>query len=396
VVNGLNLSVYLQLTGWKKRRGRRASWAVCALVLLLIFVHAAVSAAFSTEVFIWETFELGTIDPTVWTFTRHQNTGSMLIVPEGEPYGLVLHIASPSNGLHMLGSLFVLPPFDDDDVLMLQMDVRRNSAAPYFSVAPAKWPEIRASHGEAGIPTTITSTAWAFPGLGYRVGLYGDHVYPGEGFTEGWYAGVVTTPTYQFPPFWHRSGTVAVPGSWYTIRYENTRSSYTAFVDGAPILVLDDTEIFYRFHQIDDWILMLGDGGTNTHEICDVSIDNIVLVHTKDIILDLFDTFGKAFAELDDLFNQFGSEVLRECLECCSISWDAYLTCLQATLRGDLNGDGRVDLLDVRICHQIARGIIAPTAYQLIQGDVDDDGDVDMDDARILAEYVIGIRTTLP
>ncbi|MFC2077479.1 dockerin type I repeat-containing protein [Candidatus Bipolaricaulota bacterium] len=64
--------------------------------------------------------------------------------------------------------------------------------------------------------------------------------------------------------------------------------------------------------------------------------------------------------------------------------------------RGDLNSDGRVDLLDVRICYQIAEGFVSPTAHQSIQGDVDADEDIDLEDARILAEYVAGLRTTLP
>jgi len=64
--------------------------------------------------------------------------------------------------------------------------------------------------------------------------------------------------------------------------------------------------------------------------------------------------------------------------------------------KGDVNGDDVIDLLDVRLCAQIAQGYVTGTAAQRAAADVDDDGDVDADDARILAEFIIGIRTTLP
>jgi len=63
---------------------------------------------------------------------------------------------------------------------------------------------------------------------------------------------------------------------------------------------------------------------------------------------------------------------------------------------GDVNGDGTIDVIDVRLCLQIATGFLTPTAYQQRAADVDEDGDVDLDDAQILAEYIIGIRTELP
>jgi len=67
-----------------------------------------------------------------------------------------------------------------------------------------------------------------------------------------------------------------------------------------------------------------------------------------------------------------------------------------AYAKGDVNGDGVIDLLDVRLCSQIAQGIITGTAAQRGAADVDDDGGVDMDDVTILSEYVLGARTTLP
>jgi len=55
-----------------------------------------------------------------------------------------------------------------------------------------------------------------------------------------------------------------------------------------------------------------------------------------------------------------------------------------------------IDVLDVRLCLQIATGYLQGTSAQRAAADVDQDGDVDMDDATALAEYVAGIRTALP
>jgi len=64
----------------------------------------------------------------------------------------------------------------------------------------------------------------------------------------------------------------------------------------------------------------------------------------------------------------------------------------EAPLLGDINVNGVLDLLDARLCLQIANGVIAGTAAQREAADLDGDGDVDLRDAQILAEYVVGIR----
>ena len=68
----------------------------------------------------------------------------------------------------------------------------------------------------------------------------------------------------------------------------------------------------------------------------------------------------------------------------------------EGTALGNVNGDGVIDVLDVRLCLQIATGFIEGTGAQRASADVDGDGDVDLTDAQILAEYIIGIRTALP
>jgi len=68
----------------------------------------------------------------------------------------------------------------------------------------------------------------------------------------------------------------------------------------------------------------------------------------------------------------------------------------EGTALGNVNGDDVIDVLDVRLCLQIATGFIEGTGAQQAAADVDQDGDVDLTDAQILAEYIIGIRTALP
>jgi len=68
----------------------------------------------------------------------------------------------------------------------------------------------------------------------------------------------------------------------------------------------------------------------------------------------------------------------------------------RAYSRGDVNGDGAIDLLDVVLCQQIASGLVHGTAEQYWAADMDRDGDVDADDVAFLSEYVLGIRVTQP
>ncbi|MCX6093267.1 MAG: choice-of-anchor D domain-containing protein [Candidatus Bipolaricaulota bacterium] len=64
--------------------------------------------------------------------------------------------------------------------------------------------------------------------------------------------------------------------------------------------------------------------------------------------------------------------------------------------KGDVDGSGVIDALDIRLCLEIVTGVLTGTADQREACDVDDDNDVDMTDAQILAEYVLGLRSSLP
>jgi len=132
-----------------------------------------------------------------------------------------------------------------------------------------------------------------------------------------------------------------------------------------------------------------------------LNADGTVKAHQK-----ISDTEGNFTAVLSDLY-YFGTSVtalgdLNEDgvmdMVAGRRSSVAYVLFLQPILptNGDVDGNGEVDLLDVRLCLQIASGVIAATPAQYEMADVDDDGDVDADDARILAEYVIGVRELWP
>ncbi len=66
-----------------------------------------------------------------------------------------------------------------------------------------------------------------------------------------------------------------------------------------------------------------------------------------------------------------------------------------ATL-GDVNGDGKINVIDARLAQQHAAGIITLTGMQFLAADVDQDSDVDSDDATAIAKKGIGLPTGIP
>ncbi len=63
---------------------------------------------------------------------------------------------------------------------------------------------------------------------------------------------------------------------------------------------------------------------------------------------------------------------------------------------GDINGDGKINVIDARLAQQHADGFITLTGIQFLAADVDQDSDVDSDDATAIAKKGIGLPTGIP
>ena len=64
--------------------------------------------------------------------------------------------------------------------------------------------------------------------------------------------------------------------------------------------------------------------------------------------------------------------------------------------KGDVNLDGTINVIDAWMCLQICRNFLVGTAAQCDQADIDSDGTIGEDDALAIAEYIIGMRGSLP
>jgi hypothetical protein len=66
------------------------------------------------------------------------------------------------------------------------------------------------------------------------------------------------------------------------------------------------------------------------------------------------------------------------------------------TTLGDVNGDGKINVIDARLAQQHADGVITLSGMQLLAADVDQDSAVDSDDATAIAKKGIGLPTGIP
>ena len=58
--------------------------------------------------------------------------------------------------------------------------------------------------------------------------------------------------------------------------------------------------------------------------------------------------------------------------------------------KGDVNGDGRIDLVDLRLAHQAALGLLVLSSEERDRADLNGDGIVDMEDVELLCRLILG------
>lgn len=58
--------------------------------------------------------------------------------------------------------------------------------------------------------------------------------------------------------------------------------------------------------------------------------------------------------------------------------------------KGDVNGDGRIDLVDLRLAHPAALGLLVLSPEELDRADLDGNGVVDMEDVALLCQLILG------
>jgi len=311
-----------------------ARWIAAAVLVTLGLTLGCLA---QTTVLVEDSFDsVGPIDiftdPTwvyVDLFGESYNLGVLPeVVADGTEHGGVLHFDSGS-GRQVLGSLYYTDTFADDELLMLEFDVRRESLDAWFCF-DLGYKSGPLSIGDYGVlPTMPPTTVWGLPGGGYYPGSfsYATPMYPLEGYAVQVPSGPVeaTRDIYYASDIPSLLATLPI-GEWHSIRLSVSKSSFAFLMDGR--IMLEVPYGYYSFDQLDDWMLVLGDMGSGGGTNCDVSMDNVYLARTRLAILAIVDTFGLAYEEADALYNEYGPEALMEALAVANGDWAQFLAAL--------------------------------------------------------------------
>jgi hypothetical protein len=160
--------------------------------------------------------------------------------------------------------------------------------------------------GQHGTVTTIPSPINRLPIVKYHSGTVGDPDYPLVGFRVQ----VSRSSAHEYD--FHEIPYVLAAGTWYQYSMLLTTTSYSFFVDDQ--LVLDIPNPYYDFSQIDDWLFHMGDGDSHGYAPCDLSVDDVLLVHTKRAVADVMLVLGVPLEVADALYQEFGEALLQEAL----------------------------------------------------------------------------------
>ena len=316
-------------------------------VLLGIGIAIAVSSVIlaQTEVLILDTFDTGILDLAVWG----DGTGAVPTVTfDGVEHGFVLDFVSSGGSQQILGTTYSLPAFESDDVLLLSIDVRRNTDSSCFVIATAyDQPPGGGTYGA----TSAISAMWGLPFPDYHAGLSGDPWFPtASGDQQGFRVQVPSEPTAS-PPDGDKDDYL-VPyllsaDEWYTLQLEYTPEMFSFLANQQALFGLDSSQLYYDFSQVDDWLFLMGDGGTHSWQPANLSVDNVALIRTKSAILAIANAFPQedlrdplSLARLNDWYQTYGPELLMEALAACGGDYEGFTRYLST---------GRCDELAARI-----------------------------------------------
>jgi hypothetical protein len=310
--------------------GAMARW----LIVVVLSCGAALASFGQTTLIISDGFETGTLDPALWAY----GTGALpSVAPDDVGHGFVLNFLSSGDAQQIRAALYALPAFAADDIFTASVEVRRNANECWFGVWTAyDQPPTGYTYGM----TPTLSAMWGLPYPDYFPGLPGDPRYPTpSGDPQGFRVAVPSEPT-PTPPSGSNDNYLVPyalqPGQWYTLELRYTPDEFLFLVDEQEVFSLDASDLYYTFAQPDDWLFMLGDGGTHSWQPTNLSVDNVLLVLTKAVIVEIADAFPNeaslnnpaAVAVLDEYYSLFGPETLQAALTAAQGSWDAFLSYL--------------------------------------------------------------------
>ena len=315
-----------------------------SLVLMMVVAMVGIPLTAQTSLILEEDFESGTLDPGVWA----DGTGATPVVAlDGVDHGFVLNFLSSGGSQQILGTTYSLPTFEPDDVLLVSIDVRRNSDTSWFVVATAY--DQPPSGGTYGATSSV-SAMWGLPFPDYHSGLPGDPWYPtASGAQQGFRVQVPSEPT-SSPPSGSKDDHLAPylldQGEWYALQLEYTSEAFAFLANRQGLLNLDSSQLYYDFSQADDWLFLMGDGGTHSWQPTNLSVDNILILQTKRSVLAAVDSLGIPFEVADTLYNTYGAEEMDRCLACCGSDLPSYMECLDPSADG---ASGHLRLLDASL-----------------------------------------------
>jgi hypothetical protein len=316
---------------------------VCLFVLM--FGGALLAGAHPADaqiVLLSDSFNTGTLNTRLWCYAEDSGGSSAATVDTvGAGHGDVLRFVVSPGMQQEIGSRYNLPILSTDlEALELTVQIRLNNAGSTFFIQPG---EKVAQHapGVSGCLTTAPTALRSIPWVDYQAAQEDS---PFKGFRVG-----IAKPVGSDEPTFDQYTIPAslTVGRWYTLRLVYTKTSFAFYLDGAQLF--QTGKVYTAFSSVTDVLCVLGGGDSHGHAPCDVDFDNLVL----------------------------------------SVS-NAFLS------GGDVNGDGRVDSLDAKLCKKLALGILIGTLAQRREADVNGDGVVTNADVHLLQQYVAAMWNTHP